>query len=87
MAVERAALATAVVGNTVYAIGGYKGEPVIAVEAYAPATDTWTKRFPLLAPLQEHTAVVVNGRIYVMGGSEYWDSKASVLEYDPGNDW
>ncbi|MFQ5705446.1 MAG: kelch repeat-containing protein, partial [Gemmatimonadales bacterium] len=82
----RSRLATAVVNGQIYAIGGYNGDgPEIAVERYDPTLDTWTRRFPLLRPLQDHTAAAVNGLVYVMGGSGYWDSVASVYVYDPAN--
>ncbi len=87
MPTARARLAMAVVDERIYAIGGYDAEPSRAVEMYDPTTNTWTEKFPLFLPTQDHAAAVVNGKVYVIGGSGYWDSRASVYEYDPANDW
>ena len=88
MPTPRAELATAVVDGKGIAIGGNNADgPQRAVEMYDPGTDTWTVRFPLTAGLKDHTAVESNGKVYVMGGSGYWDSVATVYEYDPANEW
>jgi N-acetylneuraminic acid mutarotase len=87
MEVGRSRLASTVLANKIYAIGGYNGDgPSIAVEMYDPATNTWVEKFPLLSGRQSHAAVTVNGKIYVIGGAGYWDSVPTVLEYDPSND-
>lgn len=39
------------------------------VEEYNPATDTWTKKTDMATPRKRAAACVVNGEIYVIGGS------------------
>jgi N-acetylneuraminic acid mutarotase len=71
----RAGLALAVVGNSIYAIGGRtntggpaSGGALAVVERYDIATDTWTTVAPLLAPREDLAAAVVGNKIYVFGG-------------------
>jgi RNA polymerase sigma factor (sigma-70 family) len=67
-------------------------ELFLIVDVYDPATDTWTTAadfpFPTITeggPFR-HTAAVVDGKIYTIGGS--WGREATILstvyEYDPG---
>jgi N-acetylneuraminic acid mutarotase len=85
MPTARAGLATNVVNGTIYAIGGMGGST--KVEAYDPATDTWTQKADLRARMF-FGASVVDGKVYVIGGvrTTTGDSLASVEEYDPVTD-
>ncbi len=83
-------------GGLVYAIGGQYGENETTgnqsqVDAYDPATNTWRPRAPLPAPRGHvsSSAVVVGGRIVVMGGTEQGNkASAAVAVYDPAaNAW
>jgi len=38
------------------------------VDVYDPATDTWYVRDPLPVSLDDHLSLVVDNRIYVIGG-------------------
>ena len=74
-----------VVNGILYVVGG--GPPV---EAYDPASDTWTMKTPI--PTQGNTAVagVLNDTLYLVGG--YVGATATVLTtveaYDPvRNTW
>lgn len=40
------------------------------MEEYDPATDTWTKKTDMPTPRWGLSAEVVNGRIYLIGGSD-----------------
>jgi N-acetylneuraminic acid mutarotase len=59
----------------IYAIGGW-GEtssgtaPLKVVEAYSPATNSWTKVAPLPSPRVASTATSLGGLIYVISGCE-----------------
>lgn len=101
MLTTRTDLAIATVTNAagqsvIYTIGGLNpnGVPLKTVTAYNVATNTWTFRRALPAPLAwTNGAGVINGKIYVSGGfSEYgqgdgYPSKALYL-YDPvANTW
>jgi N-acetylneuraminic acid mutarotase len=52
------------------------------VEAYDPATDTWTTKAPMPTARQGLAAAVVNGSLYAIGG--YNGSYLSTVEsYTP----
>jgi N-acetylneuraminic acid mutarotase len=87
---------SAVVNGKIYIIGGEPSEPIpnstvfSIVEEYNPVTNTWTRKADMptargrLAP----SCPVVDGKIYVVGGSGYgadWYSP-TVEEYDPSTD-
>ncbi len=83
----------AAAGGTVYAIGGCTGEketdphnPVQNVDAFDPATGKWTPRANLPEPRRNLAAVTVEGRIFVIGGSDSGTQPKPVLVYDPVKD-
>jgi len=95
MPTPRGALSTSVVNGKIYAIGGclkaagVTGVPTAAVEEYNPETDTWTKKADMLTtPRWYHSSSVVNGKIYVFGGTS--DIRKAIFsiveEYDPVTD-
>ena len=94
MPTARAGLAIAVVGDSIYAIGGRTGvggpctgSPLDAVERYDIASDTWTPVTPLLAPRSDLAAAAVGGKIYVFGGCDAAGNfLADVDVYDPVTD-
>lgn len=78
----------------VYAIGGGSGGLSNVVEAYNPATNSWTTRAPLGVPRYGSSAVIgPDNKIYVIGGtydaSTYTDGNSVVVEaYTPStNTW
>jgi hypothetical protein len=97
----RAGFALATVTNAagqsiVYAIGGrtdvYPMTVLRKVTAYNVATNTWTERRPLPAPLSHSNgAGVINGKIYVSGGFTVIGDgppTRALYVYDPGtNTW
>lgn len=99
MPTARQALTSSVVNGKIYAIGGGLLEPTFssgkslsAVEEYDPATDTWTKKSDMPNKRGWHSAIVLDGKIYIIGGC---DSPAgpstgtailSVDVYDPATD-
>jgi len=94
MPTPRWALSASVVNGKIYAIGGCLRAPNVtvttaAVEEYNPETDTWTKKADMpTTPRLYHSSSVVNGKIYVIGGtSNLGKNKFSfVEEYDPVTD-
>jgi N-acetylneuraminic acid mutarotase len=99
MPTARQCLSTSVVNGKIYAIGGgaassssYESMEVFsAVEEYDPATDTWTTKSPMPTARVCHHASVVDGMIYVMGGSDASapDDRSHVRTvevYDPATD-
>jgi len=89
----REKLASCVIGNHIYAIGGTTAanEPGLNTnEGYDLQTGTWTTLQPMPSTRRELTASAVGGKCYVIGGSEGFQSAPlSVLEiYDPAtNQW
>jgi N-acetylneuraminic acid mutarotase len=98
MPTARQGLSTSVVNGKIYAIGGGAGssdsyayvETYSAVEVYDPATDTWTTRAEMPTARGFHSANVVDGRIYVIGGSHasspHVNRVRTVEVYDPATD-
>jgi hypothetical protein len=94
MPTPRAGLAAAVIGDSIYAIGGRfatggpgSGFPVASVERYDIASNTWTPVSPLLAPRSDLAAAAVGGKIYVFGGIDAAGTfLATVDVYDPVTD-
>ena len=101
---ERRGFATAVVDNKVYLIGGSLMEDVkrgirdpgpfgsLIVEEYDPQTNTWRRRADMPTPREYPKAAVVDGIIYVFGGSSGKDNKIGntkfpirVEAYNPKN--
>jgi len=102
--------ATVVLDGLVYAIGGieygnsmtvygqkYDVTTGAVVEAYDPATDTWTQKAPLPYPINLMTrkaegrqwlaAAACNGKIYTFGGSNiYGEVRDTIDVYDVATD-
>jgi N-acetylneuraminic acid mutarotase len=71
--------------DTIYVIGGGYPSAKDVVEAYDPATDTWTTKASLLQPRIGMAAAVVNRIIYIVGGNY---NQRNCQAYDPGtNTW
>src|SRR5439155_16355573 len=74
-----------VVNGILYAIGGYNGAILQTVEAYNPGTDTWTTRTSMPTARYFPGVGVLNGTIYVAGGTISGPDNLTTLEaYNPG---
>jgi N-acetylneuraminic acid mutarotase len=104
MLTPRTKLAVAYANGMIYAIGGYycgDGNPCYrqSAEEYSTISGVWSPIADMPVPREEHGAVGLNGKIYVVGGNyayyndpdakEDWLSKcAPVCVYDPvSNTW
>src|SRR5438067_6271696 len=94
MPTARTGLRVAVVNGILYAIGGAdnSGANLNRVEAYDPATNTWSQKAPMATARQIFAAGALNGTIYALGGvglvGNSFGALASVEAYDPaGNTW
>ena len=57
------------------------------VEEYDPATDSWTRKVDMPTPRLHLASAVVDGKIYVFGGSPEWAVPLAAAEvYDPATD-
>lgn len=78
MPTARQVATTSVVNGKIYVIGGAVGtdpeysdvETFTTVEEYDPAIDTWTTKSPMPTSRGWHTASVLDGLIYIIGGSK-----------------
>jgi len=98
MPTARQGLTISVVNGKIYAIGGGASssssygqvETFSTVEEYEPATDTWTTKSPMPTSRGFHFANVVDGKIYVIGGSQASEPNRNrvptVEVYDPATD-
>ncbi len=95
MPAARLVHSTSVVDGKIYVIGGAYRPGVSTeelmtsdVEAYDPATDTWTKKTPMPTAIGAVATSVVNGKIYAFGGARTAGGTAlsTVEEYDPATD-
>jgi hypothetical protein len=88
MPTPRYSLAVVAVNQILYAIGGggycNDGGDSATVEAYNPATDSWTKA-SLPVPTRNLSANVINGIIYVVGWRTN-TNQCAVYAYDPATD-
>jgi len=88
MPTARARLAVVAYGGKIYAIAGDTADGVTgAVEAYDPATDTWTRQARKPHPVRNVGAAVLGNLIYVPGGYDAMDEATTTVEvYDPQAD-
>ena len=94
----RCSAAISVVNGEIYAIGGLGSPPIqdqsdlylSNVEVFNPKTNQWGEKTEMPAPKALHTASVIDGKIYVIGGYFKKDNefkKLSTIEiYDPTTD-
>lgn len=100
MPTAREELAVRVIGGTLYAVGGYapsgarRGDnqtllPLNVVEAYNPATNSWSTKMPMHNAHGGPAAVVANRKLYVIGGIDAHNAYGGSVEaYDPAtNAW
>jgi N-acetylneuraminic acid mutarotase len=81
--------AAVAIGNRIYVIGGFKtttNVPTAEVLVYDIRTRLWRTATPLPAPRGGHAAVVLDGRIHVIGGGNSRTTLADHSEYDPARD-
>jgi N-acetylneuraminic acid mutarotase len=83
--------AAAAIGDAIYLIGGFgttTNRPTDKVQRYDAGQRTWRDAAPLPAPRGGHAAVVMNGRIHVIGGGNSVSTIADHSVYDPAtNTW
>lgn len=81
--------AAAALDSRVFVAGGFSGRtnrPVAEVEVYDTADASWSAAAPLPAPRGGHAAVVLGGRIHVLGGGNDVSTIADHDVYDAAAD-
>ena len=86
MSTARSRLGLAAVSGKIYAIGGWGGgSPLESVEAYDPQLGAWALVAIMSQKRDSHASVVLDGKIYAMGGCD--GNCLDVVEaYDPQAD-
>jgi Kelch motif len=93
MPTARYGVQAGVVNGILYAVGGFAfangvASAVATVEAYDPASNTWTTRAPLPQPRSQVGIAVVDGIMYAVGGWGASGASTEVEAYDPAtNAW
>lgn len=97
---KRTEVSAAALKGKIYVVGGFN-EPSLsniaglavsnAVEVYDPKSDRWTTAAPLPARLHHTAAVVIDDRLYVIGGFttgflSLWNPVNSAYRYEPAAD-
>ena len=84
MAVERRALAVAVLDGKLYAMGGQDDgyNALSSVERYEAATNAWEAVAPMAEARFYHAVAVLDGKLYAVGGFNN-GFLSSVERYDP----
>ena len=78
--------AAVTLAGRVFVIGGFEGAsniPTAAVHVFDPASRKWSLSRPLPAPRGGHSAVVLDGKIHVLGGGNDVSTLAEHLVFDP----
>jgi len=87
MPAPRRGLSAAVVGGTIYAVGGdYEWVVLSAVDAFDTATNTWATACHLNAPRAWAGAAAISGTVFVVGGYDStWTMLDTVEATSPAN--
>ena len=83
------ATAASIVGDKLYVLGGFKvvsNQPTDEVQVYDLQTKQWSLASPMPNPRGGHAAVVLDGRIHLIGGGNSVSTIADHSEYDAAAD-
>lgn len=83
------ATAAVLVGDKLYVLGGFKvvsNQPTDEVQVYDLQTQQWSMASPMPNPRGGHAAVLLNGKIHLLGGGNSVSTIADHSEYDPATD-
>jgi len=93
MATRRNGLGVGVINGVLYAVGGgtvvsgSQGHCINTLEAYDPATDTWTTKAPMPTARCGVGVGVIDGVLYAVGGYPDLGAELTTVEaYDPATD-
>jgi N-acetylneuraminic acid mutarotase len=83
------ATAAVIVGDKLYVLGGFKvvsNQPTDEVHIYDLQTHAWSMGSPMLNPRGGHAALVLDGKIHLIGGGNSGSTIADHSQYDPATD-
>lgn len=83
------ATTAAIVGDMLYVLGGFKvvsNQPTDEVHVYNLQTQQWNTASPMPNARGGHAAVVLDGRIHLIGGGNSVSTIADHSQYDPATD-
>ena len=88
MPTARGALAVAVLGDRIHALGGAAGDPLGAHEVYDPVAGRWTAANAMPTARDHLAAVAFQGRVWALGGRRAFlgAQYPNVEIYDPATD-
>ena len=91
MPAARQSAAVAVLGEQIFLIGGRRGtgdtgQATNTVEVFDTATGDWSKRASLRVARTSSQAVVLNSRIFVVGGAQNDRAVETIEVFDPRHD-
>lgn len=81
-----------VIGGKFYVMGQSPHERIARFAVYDPATNQWTAKTPLGLSRPGAASAVLDGKLYVMGGSRFnaktdaWETLDITIVYDPATD-
>lgn len=91
LGLKRCRLQAVPLGGFIYAIGGKDsstGSVLDLVERFDPVSNTWTSLEPMHSRRECHGVAVVNGKIFVVGGSDGRGALSTAECFDPeSNSW
>jgi N-acetylneuraminic acid mutarotase len=85
----RKAPAGAAINGKFYVVGGFirpANVNIGALQIYDPATNRWTSGSPMPTPRSSLTTVVIDGKLYAVGGGNGTTLVSTVEIYDPTSD-
>jgi N-acetylneuraminic acid mutarotase len=92
MPTARISMARVAWNEKIYVFGGLTGRlpspysSANVTEVYDPQTDIWREAAPMPRGVWEHSALVVEDKIYVVGGANAQDAERILQVYDPRTD-
>jgi N-acetylneuraminic acid mutarotase len=90
LSVERWGVASAVLNGNLYAIGGQDSSSISSssVEIYLTTANAWVNGPSLPTPVRHSTAIIINEKMYLVGGIKSGLNINQVLCFDPSsNQW
>ena len=88
MTSARSYMSSVVIDNNIYTFGGTEsGNVTDKVEMYDTSTESWSSKEEMSSGRYKHTALALQGKVYICGGYNAWGSAvSSIAIYDVNSD-